>query len=125
MAADCQVLEAVLAFLHQDWSSCMKGAWVLRKAWKIYQKTYGHIRGLYMREIGLRENSLGEKMTIIGDIIVSLTVFKTFFFSSASANFWSANKSVPVNAASNTRSSSSSNCSHIINSQEGSSYRSQ
>ncbi len=59
MAADCLVLEAVLAFLHQDWSSYMKGAWVLRKAWKIYQKTYSHIRHLYMKQIGLTESSIG------------------------------------------------------------------
>lgn len=61
VAADCQVLEAVLSFLHQDWSSYMRGAWVLRKAWKVYQKTYGHIRRLYMKEVGLRENSIGER----------------------------------------------------------------
>jgi hypothetical protein len=39
IAADCQVLIAILNFLQQDWGSYMKGAWVLRKAWKIYQES--------------------------------------------------------------------------------------
>merc|ERR1719317_188608 len=30
--ADCQVLAAIINFLHQDWGSYMKGGWVLRKA---------------------------------------------------------------------------------------------
>jgi len=39
----------------------MKGAWVLRKAWKIYQKTYAQIRHLYIKKVGLRGNSIGEE----------------------------------------------------------------
>ena len=39
-----QVLAAVLNFLHQDWGSYMRGGWVLRKAWKVYQKTYRQVR---------------------------------------------------------------------------------
>jgi len=61
---DCQVLIAILNFLQQDWSSYMKGAWVLRKAWKIYQKTYVQIRHLYIKRIGLRGNSIGKGFAI-------------------------------------------------------------
>ena len=57
--ADCQVLAAIINFLHQDWGSYMKGGWVLRKAWKIYQKSYAHIRQLYIKRIGLGGNSIG------------------------------------------------------------------
>ena len=58
--ADCQVLAAIINFLHQDWGSYMKGGWVLRKAWKIYQRAYTQIRDLYMRRVGLSSNSLGK-----------------------------------------------------------------
>ena len=57
--ADCQVLAAIINFLHQDWGSYMKGGWVLRKAWKIYQKSYAQIRHLYIKRIGLVGNSIG------------------------------------------------------------------
>jgi len=56
--ADCQVLAAIINFLHQDWGSYMKGGWVLRKAWKIYQRAYSQIRELYMKRVGLSSNSL-------------------------------------------------------------------
>jgi hypothetical protein len=65
IVADCQVLIAILNFLQQDWGSYMKGAWVLRKAWKIYQKTYAQIRHLYIKRIGLGGNSLGKKLSLI------------------------------------------------------------
>ena len=38
----------------------MKGGRVLRKAWKTYQKTYGQVRAMYMREVGLQGNSIGK-----------------------------------------------------------------
>ncbi|TRY69575.1 hypothetical protein TCAL_08624 [Tigriopus californicus] len=56
--ADCQVLAAIINFLHQDWGSYMKGGWVLRKAWKIYQKAYTQIRRIYMQKVGLQGNLL-------------------------------------------------------------------
>ena len=70
--ADCQVLAAVINFLHQDWGSYMKGGWVLRKAWKIYQKAYAQIRAIYMVKVGLSGNSLGERkinVIVVDDII--------------------------------------------------------
>eukprot|EP00095_Tigriopus_kingsejongensis_P011260 snap_masked-scaffold708_size108518-processed-gene-0.10 protein:Tk11260 transcript:snap_masked-scaffold708_size108518-processed-gene-0.10-mRNA-1 annotation:"tetratricopeptide repeat protein 39c" len=54
--ADCQVLAAIINFLHQDWGSYMKGGWVLRKAWKIYQKAYTQIRQIYIQKVGLNGN---------------------------------------------------------------------
>ena len=63
--ADCQVLAAIINFLHQDWGSYMKGGWVLRKAWKIYQKSYAHIRQLYIKRIGLGGNTIGKSFIII------------------------------------------------------------
>ena len=67
--ADCQVLAAIINFLHQDWGSYMKGGWVLRKAWKIYQKSYAQIRHLYIKRIGLGGNSIG-MLRISSNIIV-------------------------------------------------------
>lgn len=62
VVADCQVLAAIINFLHQDWGYYMKGGWVLRKAWKIYQKAYTQIRQLYIKQVGLGGNSIGESL---------------------------------------------------------------
>ncbi|CAG9773744.1 unnamed protein product [Ceutorhynchus assimilis] len=50
--ADSQVCLAILTFLQQDLSGYFKGGWVLRKAWKVYQKTYKEILTLYKDKIG-------------------------------------------------------------------------
>ncbi|XP_066253168.1 uncharacterized protein [Euwallacea similis] len=50
--ADSQVCLAILTFLQQDLSGYFKGGWVLRKAWKVYQKTYKEILTLYKERIG-------------------------------------------------------------------------
>ncbi|MBN3271855.1 TT39C protein, partial [Polyodon spathula] len=43
IVADCQVYLAVLAFVKQEVSGYIKGGWILRKAWKIYNKCYSDI----------------------------------------------------------------------------------
>lgn len=50
--ADSQVCIAALTFLQQDFAGYLKGGWVLRKAWKIYQKLYREILELYEEHIG-------------------------------------------------------------------------
>ncbi|XP_069813791.1 tetratricopeptide repeat protein 39C [Dendropsophus ebraccatus] len=44
--ADCQVYLAVLSFVKQELSAYIKGGWILRKAWKIYNKCYVDINTL-------------------------------------------------------------------------------
>uniref|UniRef100_A0A665UK28 Tetratricopeptide repeat protein 39C-like n=1 Tax=Echeneis naucrates TaxID=173247 RepID=A0A665UK28_ECHNA len=44
--ADCQVYLAVLSFIKQELSAYIKGGWILRKAWKIYNKCYSDITHL-------------------------------------------------------------------------------
>ncbi|XP_073754093.1 tetratricopeptide repeat protein 39C [Callorhinus ursinus] len=44
--ADCQVYLAVLSFVKQELSAYIKGGWILRKAWKIYNKCYLDISAL-------------------------------------------------------------------------------
>nr|XP_046263466.1 tetratricopeptide repeat protein 39C-like [Scatophagus argus] len=44
--ADCQVYLAVLSFIKQELSSYIKGGWILRKAWKMYNKCYSDITHL-------------------------------------------------------------------------------
>uniref|UniRef100_A0A669F4D5 Tetratricopeptide repeat domain 39C n=1 Tax=Oreochromis niloticus TaxID=8128 RepID=A0A669F4D5_ORENI len=44
--ADCQVYLAVLSFIKQELSSYIKGGWILRKAWKMYNKCYNDITRL-------------------------------------------------------------------------------
>ncbi len=61
--ADCQVLAAIINFLHQDWSAYMRAGWVLRKAWKIYQKAFIQIRSIYVQKVGLGGNGMGECCT--------------------------------------------------------------
>ncbi|XP_047225431.1 tetratricopeptide repeat protein 39C-like isoform X1 [Girardinichthys multiradiatus] len=44
--ADCQVYLAVLSFIKQELSAYIKGGWILRKAWKMYNKCYVDITHL-------------------------------------------------------------------------------
>nr|CAD7260221.1 unnamed protein product [Timema shepardi] len=53
--ADSQVCVALLTFLQQDLTSYVKGGWVLRKAWKVYQHTYNQILQLYKKTFGCDE----------------------------------------------------------------------
>lgn len=46
IVADCQVYLAVLSFVKQELSAYIKGGWILRKAWKIYNKCYLDINAL-------------------------------------------------------------------------------
>lgn len=50
--ADTQICVGILTFLHQEFSSYIKGAWVLRKAWRIYQDCYKKISEIYKKRIG-------------------------------------------------------------------------
>ncbi|KAK7066483.1 Tetratricopeptide repeat protein 39C [Halocaridina rubra] len=45
--ADCQVLLAILTFLQQEIGSYVKGGWVLRKAWKVYEHAYARVKKMY------------------------------------------------------------------------------
>ncbi|KAK7126754.1 hypothetical protein R3I94_018066 [Phoxinus phoxinus] len=46
IVADCQVYLAVLSFVKQELSAYIKGGWILRKAWKMYNKCYSDISQL-------------------------------------------------------------------------------
>ncbi|XP_066503897.1 tetratricopeptide repeat protein 39C [Hoplias malabaricus] len=46
IVADCQVYLAVLSFVKQELSAYIKGGWILRKAWKMYNKCYSDISHL-------------------------------------------------------------------------------
>ncbi|ENN75984.1 tetratricopeptide repeat protein 39C isoform X2 [Dendroctonus ponderosae] len=50
--ADSQVCLAIITFLQQDLSGYFKGGWVLRKAWKVYQRSYKDILTLYKEKVG-------------------------------------------------------------------------
>lgn len=49
--ADTQLCSAILTFLTQDLRGLVKGSWLLRKAWKVYQHTYNQIYDLYQKNI--------------------------------------------------------------------------
>ncbi|TNM87697.1 tetratricopeptide repeat protein 39C-like [Takifugu flavidus] len=46
IVADCQVYLAVLSFIKQELSAYIKGGWILRKAWKMYNKCHSDISQL-------------------------------------------------------------------------------
>uniref|UniRef100_A0A8B9LTD3 Tetratricopeptide repeat domain 39C n=1 Tax=Astyanax mexicanus TaxID=7994 RepID=A0A8B9LTD3_ASTMX len=46
IVADCQVYLAVLSFVRQELSAYIKAGWILRKAWKMYNKCYSDISQL-------------------------------------------------------------------------------
>ncbi|XP_076054948.1 tetratricopeptide repeat protein 39C-like [Oratosquilla oratoria] len=50
--ADCQVLLAILTFLQQEIGSYVKGGWVLRKAWKVYEHSYAKVKRMYKASLG-------------------------------------------------------------------------
>eukprot|EP00058_Branchiostoma_floridae_P003654 XP_002589142.1 hypothetical protein BRAFLDRAFT_114239 [Branchiostoma floridae] len=43
---DCQLYMAMLTFIKQELSAYVKGGWVLRKAWKIYNRAYREVTDL-------------------------------------------------------------------------------
>ncbi|BFZ21000.1 hypothetical protein BsWGS_24039 [Bradybaena similaris] len=46
IVADCLLYQAVLVFTNQDISSYVKGGWLLRKAWKIYERLHKEVTAL-------------------------------------------------------------------------------
>ncbi|CAG5134205.1 unnamed protein product, partial [Candidula unifasciata] len=46
IVADCLLYQAVLVFTNQDISSYVKGGWLLRKAWKIYERLHKEVTSL-------------------------------------------------------------------------------
>uniref|UniRef100_A0AAG5D4L0 Tetratricopeptide repeat protein 39C n=1 Tax=Anopheles atroparvus TaxID=41427 RepID=A0AAG5D4L0_ANOAO len=58
--ADSQLCLAILVSLSQDISGFMKGGWLLRKAFKVYQHTYQQIYQLYTGTLQTDGTGLGE-----------------------------------------------------------------
>ncbi|XP_066585214.1 tetratricopeptide repeat protein 39C-like [Prorops nasuta] len=50
--ADSQVCSAILTFLQQELTGYVRGGWMLRKAWRVYQHAYSQISQLYRRTFG-------------------------------------------------------------------------
>ncbi|CAL1537584.1 unnamed protein product [Lymnaea stagnalis] len=46
IVADCLLYQAILVFTNQDIPSYVKGGWLLRKAWKIYEKLHKEVTQL-------------------------------------------------------------------------------
>lgn len=73
--ADCQVLLAILTFLQQEIGSYVKGGWVLRKAWKVYEHAYSKVKRMY-------KQTFGE----VQDVPSKLIAYKCFYFISIVEN---------------------------------------
>lgn len=50
--ADSQVCSAILTLLQQELTGYVRGGWILRKAWRVYQHAYTQISQLYRRTFG-------------------------------------------------------------------------
>ncbi|KAL6262169.1 tetratricopeptide repeat protein 39C-like [Pogonomyrmex barbatus] len=50
--ADSQVFSAISLFLQQELTGYVRGCWMLRKAWRVYQHAYSQISQLYRRTFG-------------------------------------------------------------------------
>lgn len=50
--ADSQVCSAILTLLQQELTGYVRGGWMLRKAWRVYQHTHSQILQLYQRTFG-------------------------------------------------------------------------
>ncbi|XP_077287378.1 tetratricopeptide repeat protein 39C-like [Arctopsyche grandis] len=55
--ADSLVCQSFLTFLHNDFTSYMKGGWTLRRAWKVYQHTYEQLTSIHQQMFGNRKES--------------------------------------------------------------------
>lgn len=73
--ADSLVCIALLTFLQQDVSGYMKGGWILRKAWKVYQHSYQKILHLYKRTFGFDQNVPGWLISSFLPLQCNLSVF--------------------------------------------------
>ncbi|XP_077990373.1 tetratricopeptide repeat protein 39C-like [Glandiceps talaboti] len=54
--ADCHFYMAMLTFVKQELSSYIKGGWLLRKAWKVYEKVYKEINTITRKRRGIPES---------------------------------------------------------------------
>ncbi|TRY94415.1 hypothetical protein DNTS_027949 [Danionella cerebrum] len=64
IVADCQVYLAVLSFVKQELSAYIKGGWILRKAWKMYNKCYSDISQL---QEACRRRSSSQQEALVSD----------------------------------------------------------
>jgi hypothetical protein len=69
--ADTQLCLAILVSLSQDIGGFVKGGWLLRKAWKVYQHTYNQIYHIYTKKLSpdnipapLRNNHLSSDISL-------------------------------------------------------------
>ncbi|XP_067213020.1 tetratricopeptide repeat protein 39C-like [Linepithema humile] len=56
--ADSQVCSAILTLLQQELTGYVRGGWMLRKAWRVYQHAYTQISQLYRRTFGTNPTGL-------------------------------------------------------------------
>ncbi|XP_076242500.1 tetratricopeptide repeat protein 39C [Calliopsis andreniformis] len=59
--ADSQVCSAILTLLQQEITGYVRGGWMLRKAWRVYQHAYSQISQLYQRTFGTSPSELGTR----------------------------------------------------------------
>lgn len=57
--ADSQVCSAILTLLQQELTGYVRGGWMLRRAWRVYQHAYTQISQLHRRTFGTNATGIG------------------------------------------------------------------
>ncbi|XP_078450407.1 tetratricopeptide repeat protein 39C [Lampetra planeri] len=71
IVADCQLYLAVLAFVKQELSAYIKGGWILRKAWKVYDRCYREVSELHAASHRRQQQQLALTDTTASDTTTS------------------------------------------------------
>ncbi|PBC25545.1 Tetratricopeptide repeat9C [Apis cerana cerana] len=62
--ADSQVCSAILTLLQQELTGYVRGGWMLRKAWRVYQHAHSQILQLYHRTFGSNPSGFDTRCSI-------------------------------------------------------------
>lgn len=104
--ADTQLCSAILTFLTQDISGMMRGSWLLKRAWKIYQNVYQQIYALYRDSVGEEDvEALNILPQLNPKLLLRHSSSNTTVSSSGACSDWSitSNDSTATNAETSAR----------------------
>ncbi|KFB43566.1 AGAP001215-PB-like protein [Anopheles sinensis] len=86
--ADSQLCLAILVSLSQDISGFMKGGWLLRKAFKVYQHTYQQIYQLYIGTLDTDEHAVGPQAPLFQRHTTDGTLAESLDLGTSSSTAW-------------------------------------
>ncbi|XP_063075418.1 tetratricopeptide repeat protein 39C-like [Engraulis encrasicolus] len=115
IVADCQVYLAILSFVKQELSSYIKGGWILRKAWKMYNKCHSDISQLQetyqKRNPSSSQQAMAATADPAGPVAAATSATTSLAAATASPSSSSSTSSSPSHSASASASASTSSAS--------------